>query len=183
MGDTLHDAFNSCRLPLKHSYMINVCDNKKAKSEPSTSGGQKYLRCLFLSKTLSGKISLSLEGPCSNLQQLYIHFRNTVPTETFTDTLCSHGGLDHVILCVKSLTVKSIENMIEHSSNLLIFCVYLYSRAFLKSQLKQLITAIKETFSKRKLFNGGSFDIQVSYRSSGVEVEDDADLLSLWDSD
>ena len=69
-----------------------------------------------------------------------------MPTETFIDALCGHGGLEHVILCVKSLTAKSIENMIEHSSNLLTFHVYLYSRAFLKSQLKQLITAIKEKF-------------------------------------
>ena len=145
--------------------------------------GQKYLRCLFLSKTKSGKISLTLEGHCSSLQQLYIGSRDTVPTETFIDALCGHGGLEHVILCFKSLTAKSIENMIERSSNLVTFRVYLCSRAFLKAQLKQMIAAMKEKFSKRKLFNGGNFDIKVSYRYSGVDVNDDTDLASVWDSD
>ena len=145
--------------------------------------GQKYLRCLFLSKTKSGKISLTLEGHCSSLQQLYIGSRDTVPTETFIDALCGHGGLEHVILCFKSLTAKSIENMIERSSNLVTFRVYLCSRAFLKAQLKQMIAAMKEKFSKRKLFNTGNFDIKVSYRYSGVDVNDDTDLASVWDSD
>ena len=145
--------------------------------------GQKYLRCLFLSKTLSGILSLSVEGRCSSLRQLYIHSRDTVLTETFLDALCAHGGLEHVILCIKSLATESIENMIEHSSNLVTFRVYLYSRAFLKSQQKQLTAAIKRKFSKRKLFNGGNFDILVSYRSATVEVNDDTDLSSVWDSD
>ena len=145
--------------------------------------GQKYLRCLFLSKTISGKLSLSLEGYCSSLQQLYISSADTVPTETFIDALCGHGGLEHVILYFKSLTAKSIENMIEHSSNLVTFRVYLYSRAFLKSQLKQLTAAIKKKFSKRKLFNGGNFGIKVSYHAAGVEVNDDTDLSSVWDYD
>ena len=143
---------------------------------------QKYLRCLFLSKTISGKLSLSLEGHCSSLQQLYIHSKDTVPTEAFIDTLCGHGGLEHVIVCFKSLTAKSIVNMIEHSSNLVTFRVYLYSRAFLKSHLKQLTTTLKTKFSKRKLFNGGNFDIKVSYHSSRIEVNGDTDLSSVWDS-
>ena len=144
---------------------------------------QKYLRYLFLSKTISGKLSLSLEGYCSSLQQLYISSADTVPTETFIDALCGHGGLEHVILYFKSLTAKSIENMIEHSSNLVTFRIYLYSRAFLKSQLKQLTASIKEKFSKRKLFNGGNFGIKVSYHATGVEVNDDTDLSSVWDYD
>ena len=143
---------------------------------------QKYLRCLFLTKIISGKLSLSLEGHCSSLQQLYIGSIDTVPTEAFIDALCGHGGLEHVILCFQSLTAKSIENMIEHSSNLVTFRVYLFSRASLKSQLKQLTTNIKKKFSKRRLFNGGNFDIKVSYRSSRVEVNNDTDLSSVWDS-
>ena len=138
---------------------------------------QKYLRCLFLSKTFSGNLSLSLEGHCLNLQQLYIHSEDTELTETFIDALCSHGGLEHVILYVKSLTAKSIENIIKHSSNLLTFHVYLYTRGFLNAQ--QVMAAIKGKFSKRKLFNGGSFGI-LPFR---VEVNGDTDLLSLWDSD
>ena len=143
--------------------------------------GQKYLRCLFLSKRLPGILSLSLEGHCSSLRQLYIYSRDTVPTETFIDALCDHGELEHVILCVKSLTIKSIMNMIECSANLVTLRVYLYSRAFLKSQLKQLTATMKKNFSRRRLFNGGTFDIQVSYCSASVEVNDDTDLSSVWE--
>ena len=137
---------------------------------------QKYLRCLFLSKTLSGNLSLSLEGHCSSLQQLYIYSEDTELTETFIDALCSHGGLEHVILLVKSLTAKSIENIIKHSSNLLTFYAYLSSRRFLNDQ--QVMAEIKGKFSKRKLFNGGSFGIFHFI----VGVNDNTDLLSLWDS-
>ena len=117
--------------------------------------GQKYLRCLFLSKRLPRILSLSLEGHCSSLRQLYIYSRDTVLTETFIDALYGHGELEHVILCVKSLTIKSIMNMIEYSANLVTFRVYLYSRAFLKSQLKQPTATMKKNVSRRRLFNGG----------------------------
>ena len=90
----------------------------------------RYLRCLFLSKSLCGILSLSLEGHCSCLQQLYIDSRDTVPTDAFIDALCDHGGLEHVILHVKSLTARSIGSIIEHSSNLVTFDVTLRSGAF-----------------------------------------------------
>lgn len=148
----------------------------------------KYLRCLYLFKNLFGILSLTLEGHCSSLQQLYIYSRDTVPMDTFIDTLCGHGGLEHVILCVKSLTARSIRNIIKYSSNLVTFHIVLCSRAFLKAELKNLIATIKTRFSKRKLFNGGSFDIrQVPYHSISAEANDSnlifaTDLLSVWDS-
>ena len=152
--------------------------------------GSKYLRCLFLSTTrLYNTLSLSLEGHCSSLQQLYINSKYTVPTEAFIDALCGHGGLEHVILYFKSLTANCIENIIEHSSNLVTFRVFLYSRVFLKAQLKELITKLRTRFSKRKLFSGANFDIRVCYRPTMVEanplvkVDDDTDLLSIWESD
>ena len=141
---------------------------------------QKYLKCLFLSKTSSGTLSLPRESQCSSLQQLYINSANTVPTEAFIETLCSHGGLEHVILYVKSLTRRNIENIIENSSNLVTFHVYLHVRAFLKSQLKQLTAAIKAKFPKRRLFNGGSFTIKVSHRALCLSVNNDTDLVSVW---
>lgn len=148
----------------------------------------KYLRCLFLSKSTHGILSLSSEGGCSSLQQLYIHSRDTFPSETFIDALSSHRGLEHVILCVRSLTAKSINSIVEHSPSLVIFHVILYSRSFLNNQLKEMMAAIRTKFSKRRLFNGGNFDIkQVSYHSSFLGVNDnallcDTDLLSVWES-
>ena len=145
----------------------------------------KYLRCLFLSKSLPGILSLSLEGHCSSLQQLYIYSRDTVLTKTFTDALCAHGGLEHVILCVKSLTAGSISDIIEHSSNLVTFDINLCSRVFTKAQQKQLIVAIKKKFSQRKLFNGGYFAIQHDVAKACVNDNSllhKTDLLSVWDS-
>ena len=143
----------------------------------------RYLRCLFLSKSLRGIITLSLERHCSCLQQLYIDSRDTVPTDAFIDALCGHGGLEHVILRVKSLSARSIGSIIEHSYNLVTFDVTLYSRAFLKAQLKQLVIAIKTKFSKRKLVNGGTFNVRQCSASNKERLMHNTDLLSVWDSD
>ena len=142
----------------------------------------RYLRCLFLSKSLRGIITLSLEGHCSCLQQLCIDSRDTVPTDTFINALCGHGGLEHVILSVKSLTARSIGSIIEHSYNLVTFDVTLWSRAFLKTQLKQLVLAIKTRFSKRKLVNGGTFNVRQCSASNKEILMRNTDLLSAWDS-
>ena len=147
--------------------------------------GCKYLRCLFLSKNLPGRLSLSLEGHCSSLQQLYIYSNDTVLTKTFIDALCAHGGLEHVILCVKSLTAGSISDVIEHSYNLMTFGINLCSRVFTKTKQKQLIVAIKKRFSQRKLFNGGYFVIQHAVVKACVNdnsLLQNTDLLSIWDS-
>ena len=150
--------------------------------------GCKHLRYLFLSKSIPGILSLSLEGHCSSLQQLYIYSRDTFLTKTFTDALCAHGGLEHVILRVKSLTAGSVSDIIEHSYDLVTFDITLFSRVFTKAQQKQLIAALKMKFSKRKLFNGGSFAIrQTGLDFTKVYVNDNSllhktDLLSVWDS-
>jgi len=141
----------------------------------------RYLKCLSLSK-ISGMLSLSLEGQLS-LQKLYIESRDTFPTDSFISALSSHGGLEHVLLCVKSLTASSITNIIESSSNLVTFNVYLCSRTFSRSQLKQLTVTVKAKFSKRKLFNGGNFTItQItnSFYSALSTSLRNTDLLSAW---
>ena len=158
---------NNCYCTLKHIF------------------GCKYLRCLFLSKSIPGILSLSLEGHCSSLQQLYIYSRDTVLTKTFIDALCAHGGLEHVILCVKSLTAGSISDIIEHSYYLVTFGINLCFRVFTKAQEKQLIVAMKKTFSKRKLFNGGYFDIRHDFAKAYVNDNSllhKTDLLSDWGS-
>ena len=86
--------------------------------------------------------------------------------DAFIDTLCGHGGLEHVILSIKSLTARSIGSIIEHSYNLVTFDITLLSRAFLKAQLKQLVLDIKTRFSKRKLSNGGTFSVR---QCSGID--------------
>ena len=85
-----------------------------------------------MSKSIPGILSLSLEGHCPSLQQLYIYSRDTVLTKTFIDALCAHGGLEHVILCVKSLTARNISDIIEYSSNLVTFNITVF-QSFYKS--------------------------------------------------
>ena len=148
--------------------------------------GCKYLRCLFISKNFRRILSLSLESYCLSLQQLYIYSIDTVPTESFIDALCGHGGLEHVILYVKSLTARSIMNIIEHSSNLVTFVISLCCRSrirpFTSAQLKQLTASIKTTFSKRKLFNGGNFELITSKKVIDNRLMYNTELLSVWDS-
>ena len=174
--------------PLVTSYRLCNLPNNNCYHTLKCIFGCKYLRCLFLSKSLPGILSLSLEGHCSSLQQLYIYSRDTVLTKTFTDALCAHGALEHVILCVKSITAGSISDIIEHSYNLVTFDITLCFRVFLKAQQKQLIAALKIKFSKRKLFDSGYFAIrQVTYDSASEYVDDDSllhktNLLSVWDS-
>ena len=140
----------------------------------------RYLRCLFLSQRLFGTLSLSLEGHCSSLQQLYIDSSETVLTDAFIDALCGHGGLEHVILYVQSLTAKSISTIIEHSSNLVTFDVNLSSFVLLKNRLKRLITNLKMRFSKRKLFNGGNFDLTQKSCIGRKSLLRNTNLLPIW---
>ena len=145
----------------------------------------KYIRCLSLSKDVSGILSLSLEGH-SSLQQLYINSNNTVPTESFIEALSNHGGLEHVILRVKSLSAKSVGSIIENSYNLVTFNVTLCSKAFVKSQLKQLTATFKAKFSKRRLFSGGNFTMrQTTGYSAYSEMKAslrNTNLLSAWNN-
>ena len=141
-----------------------------------------YLRCLYLS-SLQGILLPSLEDYCSSLRQLCIYTRDTSPTETFIDALCGHGGLEHVILSVKSLTTKSISSSIEKSPNLMTFHVILHTKVFSKGELIPLLATIKTKFSKRKLFNGGNFDLRqdVYVNVDNNSLLNDTDLLSIWD--
>ena len=143
----------------------------------------KYLKCLFLYNSLPKMLSLCLEDHCSSLQQLCIHSRDTVLTETFIDTLCSHGSLEHVILCVESLSAKSINSIIEQSPHLVELQIFLRIEVFLISQLLPMIATIKSKFSKRKLFKGGCFNIRqhVDVNENLLSVLKDTNLLSVWD--
>ena len=141
----------------------------------------KYLRCLYISDCLHGILLPSLEDHCLSLRQLYIHARDTSPTETFIDALCGHGGLEHVILSVEALTAKSIGSIIEKSPNLMTFHVILHTEVFLKGELIPLLATIKTKFSERKLFNGGNFDFRQDVYVVVHSLLNDTDLLSIWD--
>ena len=169
----------SC-FPSITSYRINDLPSDNISNTLKCIFDCQYLQCLYLSQGFNGgMLSLSLEGHCSSLQQLYIDSKDAAPTEAFIDALCSHGRLEHVILCVKSLTARSIINVIEQSSNLMIFCTVLYSRPFTETQIDKLVSSIETNFSKRRLFNGGTFYL-TQYPMDYTPLMFSTKLLSVW---
>ena len=125
----------------------------------------RYLRCLLLHFTFGeNTLSLPLECQCTCLQELYIYGEKTVLAETFINALYSHGGLEHVVLHVKSLTVRSITSLIEYSPDLVTFEMALCPKSWMEVQLKHLIAHIRTRFYKTKLINGGLFSVQLYNR-------------------
>ena len=49
-------------------------------------------------------------------------------------------------------------------------------------QLKQLVMAMKSKFSKRKLVNGGTFNVRQCCASNKERLIHNTDLVSVWDS-
>ena len=84
-----------------------------------------------------------------------------VLAETFINALYSHGGLEHVVLHVKSLTIRSITSLIEYSPDLVTFQMALCPKSWIEVQLKHLIAHIRTRFYKTKLINGGLFSVQL----------------------
>ena len=124
----------------------------------------RYLKCLSLHFTYhpENMLSLPLEGHhCPCLQELYIYGRNIVLAETFINALCGHGGLEHVVLHVKSLMARSITSLIEHSPDLVTFEIILSPESWMVVQLKHLTACIRTRFYKTKLIDGGLFTIQL----------------------
>ena len=121
----------------------------------------RYLRCLLLHFTFKkGMLSLPLECHCTCLQELYIYTVMTILAETFINALYSHGGLEHVVLHVKSLTIRSITSLMEYSPNLVTFEITLCPKSWMEVQLKHLIAHVRTRFYKTKLTNGGLFSVQ-----------------------
>ena len=176
-------SITSCRLILPmhtsrlYIHCLNTIDILKIILKDYT-----YLRCLYLSNGFPKEVSDCFFN-FSSLQQLCIDSRGTdILEETFIDALCSHGGLEHVLLSFNSLTAKSISNIIEKSPNLITLYIFLGTEVFLESKLKPLIASLKKKFSKRRLFNGGKFYLkQVVYEYHDQSLLNYTDLSSIWD--
>ena len=151
----------------------------------------RSLRCLFLTTSYCLlPVPISLKDHCSCLQQLYINSSDIAVTESSVDVLCRHGGLEHVILSVKSISARSISHIIEYSFNLVTFGVFLYWKegsvsfefAFTNSEVQELIAIMKTKFSKRRLFNGGTFVFNLGNLVANHSLVLNTDLFSVWDS-
>ena len=125
-----------------------------------------HFTCVVDNYTLD-RLSLPSKGHYSCLQEVYLDAQDIVLAETFINTLCGHGGLEHVVLHVNSLTAKSITNLIEHSPNLMTFDITLSPlSSWTEAQLKHVIARVRTKFFKTRLIDGGLFSIKLCSMSN-----------------
>ena len=131
--------------------------------------------------------------PYHNLQQLCIKFESSDFPDTFMSTISAHGGLVHVVLCVRSVTSESVTVLVRNSPNLFTLYVVVYGWIYDTSgayvQPKVLQTKLKQEFSHRQLFVTGRYIVKVVYADYehekcaeylDQECQCNTDLFSLW---
>lgn len=141
----------------------------------------KYLCC-------DARAKLVIPQSCScTLQQLCIESKYTDIPDSFMDMISMHGGLEHLILSVRLVTVKGIYTLIKNSPNLISFCVFvsqpLYNENGRKLQSKDFKAKVKKEFCHHKLFTAGAFRLAVGnqfFYQYDVLSELNTDLNSLW---
>ena len=143
----------------------------------------KYLSYSNYADALPFPLSCSCQ-----LQQLCIESRYSNFPDYFINTISSHGGLEHVILCVESITVTGIYTLIRNSPNLMSFCAFINQplcKNGRKWKSKDFKAQTKKEFYHHKLFTIGTFRVAVGnpyffqYRDD-VLMELNTDLSSLW---
>jgi len=114
------------------------------------------LRCLWYSG-----ITTIFQWPRSmthcNLQEVYIDLYTL--SFSFMKKISAHGGLVHVILNVRHLSLNVVTILIKNSPNLITFHVYTQFETdwFVSFDPKDFISTLEKKFSQRKLFLCGSF--------------------------
>ena len=125
---------------------------------------------------------------CTNLQQLFIMSTHCSIPDNFMSTISAHGGLVHVVLCVRSVTREGIAVLVRNSPNLLILHavidddkIYDCNNHIVKPEV--LTTYLKQEFSHRHLFSAGSYIVTNVRHLHALERErlDSTDFLDLFD--
>ena len=121
------------------------------------------------------------------LQQLCIESRFTDIPDSFMDMISSHGGLEHMILSVRSITIRAIYTVISNSPNLMSFCAFIRQPLCDdnggKVQSKDLKAKVKKEFGHHRLFTVGTFRVPVGNQflcQNDMLAELNTDLNSLW---
>ena len=103
------------------------------------------------------------------------------------DMISSHGGLEHMILSVRSVTISGIYTLINNSPNLISFCAFinqpLCNDNGRKVQSKDFKAKVKKKFCHHKLFSVGTFRVAVGnqfFCQYDMLTELNTDLNSLW---
>ena len=106
-----------------------------------------------------------------NLQELFIQSNLLAPPDCFMKEISAHGGLVHVILSVKRVTLNGIAVLIKNSPRLVTYHVHVQTKADSLTS-KDIRLALKK-FSHRKLFLCGSFH----FRKEAITMEELDELL------
>ena len=125
----------------------------------------KNLQYLHLSSydCYPGSKPLSSGSFCS-LQQVCLESHCTDITNTFMESVSAHGGLQHVILLVNSMTTDGIVILVKNSQ-MLITCRVVTVKTMDDEEyeiptVKVLRTTLMERFPHRKLFTMGSYQVE-----------------------
>jgi len=103
--------------------------------------------------------------------------------------ISSHGGLEHMILSVRSITTSGIYILIKNSPNLMSLCISisqpLYDENGRRLQSKDFEARVKKEFCYHKLFTftAGTFRLAVGNQFSFTRdmlLELNTELNSLW---
>ena len=134
----------------------------------------KELRCVsFHSNYWNHSLSLSTTHN-HNLQQLHIYSSETNVPDDFMTSVSAHGGLVHVAMRVRSLTVEGITSLVRNSPKLITLHWYIFDKV-IRASVENYNATIKEMFWNRKLFTAGQYKEVGSW-----EYEQGTDLNPLW---
>ena len=116
----------------------------------------KELRCVrFTLCSSSSNDQASLKSVHNhNLQQLYIDSPFIDVPDDFMASISSHGGLVHVVMCVRYFTTEGVTSLLRNSPELLTFFLIV---CLWDEKLDVLDIKLKKLFSKRQLFTGGDY--------------------------
>jgi len=90
-----------------------------------------------------------------NLQKLHIYSPHTDVPDDFITSVSAHGGLVHVVMEVKSLTVEGITSLVRNSPELI--TLDLLQMSVVDVSLDNFNCSLKKMFSRRKLFTKGLY--------------------------
>jgi len=200
-GIELHYVHNGCgscatitnadALPLPYFPLLNYCSLRAHKSYTVPTVVQdvidncKGLKCVSFNLD-SVKVSLKVVHN-HNLQQLYIYSPRTDVPDNFLTSVSSHGGLVHVVMSVRSLTIEGVTSLVRNSPKLitLFIILSLYDVKDCSPEIVDTLeinATVKRMFCHRRLFRVGCYSM---IRAQNTEIESvltrqDTDLTKLW---
>ena len=141
----------------------------------------------YLYISLRGPSVLSLAPSCK-LRQLCVFSKSMVVTDRFMEAVSAHGGLEHVVFVVNSMTIDGIATLVKNSP-ILITCRIIVLQTMNDEQseaeipnLEVLNSTLKKRYSTRKLFTtAGSYQIEHVDKPGLLQgTEFDSMLWTIW---